>query len=210
MSKNLPDIIYLQDDKTPIVDSNNSMYQIPMYKNEQYFSNLESNSAFVSACEKAVRTNDRYKAYINYLKKVIGLNYCQVMPKITDDVAEIEMHHGPVFTLYDYCSIMIEYFLIKKKKISTFRIADAVLFEHEQNKIQTVMLSSTVHQEVHQREIFLNYKMGFGDLNSFIKKYSEAIGDDYIEKLNRYIDKSMMTDSDDYGVLQLSKTILNL
>ena len=210
MARELPDIVYLRDGNVPIVDSVNSMYQIPMYKNGQYFSNLESNTSFISACERVVRTNDRYSKYINYLKKVIGLNHCQVMPNITDDIAEIEMHHGPIFTLYDYCAIMIEYFIMKNKKISTFRIADAVLREHEENRIQTVMLCCTVHQEVHQREIFLNYQMGFGDLSSFIKKYGAAINDDYIEKLNRYVDTSMMRDSDDYGVLQLSDTIMNL
>lgn len=210
MARNLPDILYKKEGNNPIVDSINSMYQIPMYKNEQYFNNLESNAAFISACEKVVRTNDRYSKYINYLKKVIGLDHCQVMPGVTDDIAEIEMHHGPIFTLYDYCAIMIEHFIIKKKKISTYRIADAVLKEHEENRVQTVMLCATAHQEVHQREIFLNYKMGFGDLNAFIKKYAHAIGDDYQEKLNRYIDRSMMSDSDDYGVLELSQTVMNL
>ena len=39
-----------------------------MYKDEEYFSSYESYVNFVKGCEKAVRTNDRYKKYINYLK----------------------------------------------------------------------------------------------------------------------------------------------
>ena len=120
------------------------------------------------------------------------------------------MHHGPIFTLYDYCEIILEYFIVKKWKISTFRIADLVLEEHQKNHIQVVMLLSTVHEEVHNRNIFINYQQAWGDLNAFVKKYGIAMSDNLKEKLNKYIDRSMMYDSNDFGVLKLSDTLLNL
>ena len=120
------------------------------------------------------------------------------------------MHHGPIFTLYDYCEIMLEYFINKGRKISTFRIADAILTEHEKNRIQVVMLLSTVHEEVHNRNIFINQKQAFGDLDSFIKKYSAGLSTPLQNKLNRYIDKSLMYDSNDFGVLKLNDTIIQL
>lgn len=216
MPKTLPDIDYITSDDNkviPIVDSIRSMYQIPLYKDVDYFSNIESYVNFIKGCEKQVRQNDRYKKYIYYLKNVVGLNHCQVLPEIEPDEQgkiEIEMHHGPIFTLYDYCEIMVEYFLIKNRKISTFRIADAILDEHQKNHIQVVMLLSTVHEEVHNRNIFINYKQAWGDLNAFIKKYGIAMSDPLKEKLNKYIDRSLMYDSDDFGILQLSNTLLKL
>lgn len=208
MPKTLPDIEYINNKYTPIVDSPVSIYQIHMYKNEKYFANLESYVSFVKNIERMVRSNDRYKKYIDYLKKKVGLNHCQVLSKVTDDEADIEMHHGPILTLYDYCAIILEYYLIKKWSISTLRIADTVLSEHEKNRIQVVMLSSTIHQEVHDRNIFLNYEQGFGDFNSFIKKYNIALGNIYIEKINRYIDRSLMENSNDFGILELSKNLV--
>lgn len=210
MPENLPDIVYMYDDKKQTVDSDNSLYTIQMYQTSAYFGNWESRNNFIKAVEKLVRTNDRYSKYINHLKKKKGLNYCQVMPHITDEDAPIEMHHGPIFTLYDYVNIIIEYYLIKKMKISTMRIADTVLDEHIKDRIQTVMLCETAHQEVHQREIFLNYKMAHGDLNKFIKKYGMALSDEYIEKLNRYIDRSIVEDSCDNEIFKLNKEVLKL
>lgn len=214
MPKTLPDIEYKTSNNViPIVDSCNSMYQIPLYKNEEYFSNIESYVNFIKKCENLVRTNDRYKKYIYYLKNVVGLNHCQVLPDIEPDDSgkiSIEMHHGPIFTLYDYCEIILEYLLLKKRKISTFRVADIILDEHLKNHVQVVMLLSTVHEEVHNRNIFINYNQAFGDLEAFIDKYGIGMSDALKEKLNKYIDRSLMYDSNDFGILQLSDRVLEL
>ena len=207
MPKSLPDIIYNRDNITPIVDATTSYYHILMYKNEEYFSNYENYVNFVKGCEKLVRTNDRYSKYINYLKKEVKLNKCQVLKNVTDEDASIEMHHGPIFTLFDICAIVLEYYLLKKWKISTMRIADTVLDEHQANRIQVVMVSTTVHEEIHNGDLFINYHQAFGDINAFLKKYKDAISDEYREQLNRYIDRSLLYDSNDFGILDLNKNL---
>ena len=118
------------------------------------------------------------------------------------------MHHGPIFTLFDLCAIELEYFLVKKWKITTMRIADAVLTEHQKNRIQVVMLSSTIHEEVHNGNIFINRHQAFGDINAYLKKYGHVLTDDYKEKVNRYIDRSLLNDSNDFGVLELNNHLL--
>lgn len=208
MARSLPDIVYLKNKNTPIVDSPASSYQIPYFKDPDYFANWESYTSFVKACEQVVRTNDRYRKYINYLKTEVKLNHCQVLSNLDDEDCPIEMHHGPIFTLFDYCSVMVDYFLLKKWKINTFRIADEILNEHQKNHIQVVMLSKTIHQEVHARDIFINMKHAYGDLNAFIRRYHDAFSDELIEKMNRYIDRSMMHDSDDYGLLTLNSQLM--
>lgn len=208
MPKTLPDIIYDKNNLTPILDAKTSFYNIPMYKDTDYLSNYESYVNFVKGIEKAVRGNDRYKKYISYLKKEVKLNRCQVLKNITDEDADIEMHHGPIFTLFDICAIVLEYFVIKKWKISTFRIADVVLDEHQKNRIQVVMVSTTVHQEIHNGDIFINYHQAWGDMNAFIKKYGIAMSDEYREQLNRYIDRSLLYDSTDFSLLDLNKNLL--
>ena len=56
MAKTLPDIEYTTSDNKiiPIVDSYRSMYQIPLYKEIDYFSNAEFYTNFIKGCEKAV------------------------------------------------------------------------------------------------------------------------------------------------------------
>ena len=119
MPKLLPDIIYDKNNLTPMIDSHNAYYRIQMYKDDEYFNNYESYVKFIKGIEKAVRRNPRYNKYISYLKKEVKLNRCQVFRDVTDEDADIEMHHGPIFTLFDICAIVLEYFIVKKWKIST-------------------------------------------------------------------------------------------
>ena len=207
MPKSLPDIIYDKSEITPIVDADTSFYKIMMYKDLDYFANYENYVAFVKGIEYDVRHNDRYNKYISYLKHEVKLNRCQVLKNITDEDADIEMHHGPILNLFDICAIVLEYFILKKWKISTFKVADVVLTEHQMNRVQVVMVSSTIHQEIHNGDIFINYHQAFGDLNAFIKKYKEAISDEYRMQINRYIDRSLMYDSNDFSVLDLSDAL---
>lgn len=207
MPVTLPDIIYDRNNVTPIVDAKSSYYCVPFYKTEEYFHSLESYTNFVKGCEKMVRTNDRYKKYISYLKKEVKLNRCQVFKDVTDEDATIELHHGPVWTLYDICAIVLEYFLAKKWKITTMRVANQVLDEHQKNRVNCVMLSSTVHQEVHNRNIFINLDQAWGDINAFVDKYGLYMPDEYKEKLNNYIDRSLLHDSSDFGILELNNQL---
>jgi hypothetical protein len=207
MPKTLPDIIYDRTNITPIIDSPASFYRVPFLKTEDYFQSLDSYTNVVKGCERAVRQNDRYKKYIRYLKKEVKLNRCQVFKDVTDEDASIELHHGPVWTLYDICAIVLEYFLVKKWKITTMRIADQVLEEHQKNRINCVMLSTTVHEEVHARNIFINLDQTWGDIGAFVNKYWDYMPLEYREKLNRYIDRSLLYDSNDFGVLELNKQI---
>lgn len=211
MPKNLPDIEYAEnsEDRTviPFVDSKRALYTIPFYKDEGYFSNLDSYQKFVKAVEKLVRSSDRYSKYKAYLRTEARMDHCQVLKDINSEDAEIEMHHGPIFTLFDYCSIILEYFLMMDWKVTTFRIADEVLKEHENNNIQVVMLSATIHEQVHNRNIFISPDQAFGDLHKFTKKYAAAIGPDLRDKFNRYFDRAMVSDSTDYGTLDLNKKL---
>lgn len=208
MPRALPNIDYIDQDKNPTIDSGSSMYMIPYFKDYDYFSNIESRNNFIKGCEKLVRTNDRYNKYISYLKKQIKLNKCQFLSNLTDEDCSIEMHHGPIFTLYDICDIVLDYYIRKKWKITTFRIADTVLEEHRKNRIQVVMLSTTVHEEVHDREIFINVKQAWGDINAFVKKYGPTFSEHIKEKYNKYLDKCLVMDSDSYDILKVNEKVL--
>ena len=208
MAKALPEIIYTENNVTPIIDANTSFYTLPYYKDLDYFSNYESYVNFVKGVEKMVRQNPKYKKYINFLKKEVKLDRCQVLKNVTDQDADIEMHHGPVFTLFDICAIVLEYFIIKKWKISTPRIARVVLQEHLQNRVQVVMVSCTVHEEIHNGAICINIHQAYGDLKGFIKKYKDAISDEYREQLNKYIDRSLLYDSQDFSILELNDLLV--
>ena len=85
MPKTLPEIIYNKDKITPIIDARSAHYHIPYFKGEDYFNSIDSYTAFIKGCEKAVRQNDRYSKYISYLKTEVQLDHCQVLKDINDN-----------------------------------------------------------------------------------------------------------------------------
>lgn len=209
----IPNIEFKKTIQNPTIDSDTSPFALPFYKDIEYFSSLDNFVSFIKSVESLVRNSKYYKRYISYLKEDIGLNFCQVLSniKVDDESAKtkIEMHHGPILTLFDYISIVVEHMLVNNIKIDTFNVADIIIDEHFQNRIQVVMLSETVHEEVHENNIFLNTKHAFGDLNAFLKKYKDGISDDQIYKINRYIELCEKYDSFDKQTLQLQKNITN-
>lgn len=209
--QNLPNIDYKKPKKNPTIDSDSSMYELPFYKDADYLSNLDNFVGFVKAVERLVRSSKHYTRYVGYIKKDVGLNFCQVLSniKIEDDTAvtKLEMHHGPILTLFDYAAIITDWMLAKDKKITTFSVADRLLDEHFKNNIQVVMLSETVHKLVHTGAIFLNINHAFGDLNQFITKYRDGVSDEYIERINKYLETCRKYDSFDHHTLDLERTV---
>lgn len=207
----LPNIEFKKPIKNPTIDSDTSLYTLPFYKDTDYFSNLDNFISFIKAVESLVRTSKYYSRYIKYLKEDVGLNFCQVLSNIkqedeTSDVT-IEMHHGPILTLFDYVSIVIDHMLYNDKKINTYLIADIILEEHFKNNIQVVMVSKTVHEEIHLNNIFISTKQAFGNLNAFIEKYKDGISDEQLNKINKYIKLCEEHDSYDKGILDLRDKI---
>ena len=208
MANKIPGIEVNKPNTNPTIDSDESYYEIPFYKDADYMFSLENEVAFIKAVERMVRTSKYYSRYIAHLKVDLGLNFCQVKGNISEDEDAgvkdlIEMHHGPIFTLFDVVSIILNYMLIKGMKITTFSVANRVIEEHFKHRVQTVMLCETVHQLVHDNKVFLNYRQGFGDLYSFLEIYYEGLDEIMINKIMDYIDKCKKYDSNDFGNLNV-------
>lgn len=202
---NLPNIEYTKIKKNPTIESPTSAFELPFYKDEEYLSVIDNFVQFVKAVERLVRLSDDYKRYKSYLMGEIGLTYCQVLSNIEEEFANIEMHHGPVFTLFDYACILTDWMLAKNKKITTFNVAELLLEEHFKHRIQVVMLSETIHEQVHAGNIFINLNQAFGDLNGFVEKYRDGFNLVMAKKLNYYIQRSITSGASfDNGVLQLN------
>ena len=211
MANKIPGIEVNKPNTNPTSDSDESYYEIPFYKDVDYMFSLENEVAFIKAVERMVRTSKYYSRYIAHMKIDLGMNFCQVKGNIIEDDDSgindlIEMHHGPIFTLFDVVSIILNYMLVKNMKITTFSVANKVIEEHFKHRVQTVMLCETVHQLVHDNKVFLNYKQGFGDLYSFLETYYEGLDKTQVDKILDYIEKSKKYDSNDFGNLEVIVT----
>lgn len=200
-----PNIKYKGNLSKDVVNASDKYEFVSLYKDREYFEESKPLDNYIKAIERMVRTSKEYDAFVGIIKNKLGLNFCQVMNNITSDVATIEMHHGPLFTLYDYIDIFLYKYLLEGKKINTFRIADDIINEHYNRNIQVVMLAITNHEAVHNRDVFLNVKQGVGDVSNFIEKYQKFLKEDYKYRIYNYIQLCKNVDSFDYGFLDIAR-----
>lgn len=200
---NLPNIKYKGDLEKTVKSKDDFYQQISYYKTIDDFIDETSYTKYVKEVEKLVRTSVDYKAFIDYIKNTVGLNFCQVFSKIYDKVdATIEFHHSP-FTLYDICEVELAKFIKLGKRINTFRIADSVLDLHFAMKIGGVLLSTTAHEMIHEQELFINLNQHIGDINQYIKENSEFFTPEVKYKLWNYVNICKTNESFDKSGLDL-------
>lgn len=144
---------------------------------------------FIKGIELAVRKDDRYTEYVGKLHKA-GLNRCAILGNLTvsDSSADIEMHHGPIFNLFDICDIVTRaLFARKEPEIDTFKVADIVLEEHRLDNIQVVMLSKTGHKSTHNGDSFIHIKATVGRIDRFIDRWHDGLQREHKQYISRYI-----------------------
>ena len=151
-------------------------------------------SKYVKKIEFAVREDDRYKDYIAKLKQG-GLTKCAILGNlpVEDPKIKIEMHHGPIYSLFDYCDIVLKACIRRgMQDITTMKIADYVLTEHENDHIMIVMLSNAVHMGgVHNRKakknVFIDIAATFGRIDKFLDAWGDGMEDEHYEYIQLYI-----------------------
>lgn len=158
------------------------------FKDQEYFIDDSAYSKFIKEVEKVVRTSKDYSKFVGYIKNTLGINFCQASSKIFEsDRVQIEMHHGPIFSLYDICEVILNWFIQTGQRINTFRVANKVLDEHYALRVQVIMLSVTAHEATHNRDIFTHFNQGIGNVNDFIKIYSPYFNDEQKYKIWNYL-----------------------
>jgi hypothetical protein len=165
---------------------------LPFNKKDKYFSNPLDLIKFIKDVEAVIRISKEYHNYIKYLKENVGLRNCVLFREINDGIAPIEMHHGPIFTLFDLVEIKIAYFYKHSLPINSYRLAHYVLKDHWDNIVQVAMLCKAAHEAVHNPAInrngkyFLSGELAWGDINEYINRYHESFSINHYNKLKEY------------------------
>ena len=200
----------IKGENSPKVKSLVDEEVLKFYLNKSDLADPDVFENFIKSTEKLIRTDERYKNYISELKSR-GFNRDVIQSGIDNDKfpnTAIEMHHGPMFTLYDICSIVTDHLLNSDEKVSTFKVANIVLTEHEMNHIQVVMgLTKTNHQLVHDGKIFVHINQSIGDILAFIKKYKKGIRREHLYTLEEYLKLCKTHDATDNDYLAIRKVV---
>jgi len=180
------------DNNIIITPNENAQLFLSYLRNNINLTNEKDRREFIMGTERIIRLSNDYKAYIAHLKEdVPGCRSCALFNHITDEMAPLEMHHGPVFTLAEIVTIVLNHYLKNGKDIDSFLIADEILEDHFDNLIQTVFLCQSAHAVVSDKKIgkeaFISMDHAVGDIVGFITKYNDAITYYEINKLRNYL-----------------------
>jgi hypothetical protein len=189
----MKNLISKQTDTNTIVavENREKFINISYNKKESFFMNSMDFVKFIKTVEAMIRHSREYSSYIAYLKTEIGLKQCVIFGNINDDIAKIEMHHGPIFTLYDYVEITLTHLFKKGEPINSCNVAYNVLKDHFDNNIQVVMLCEAAHQAVHKSKgdskFFVSTDSAWGNIVEYLHKYSDGINLTHIQKIKKYL-----------------------
>jgi hypothetical protein len=173
-------------------DKNREMY-LHFFRDHVDLSKEKDRIFFIKCCEDIIRNSDEYKAYIAHLiNDIPEQNHCVFHKYIGIDNIGIEMHHGPIFTLFDIVEITILYFMKTNKLISDFRIFQSVMEDHFSHLINTVPLCKNCHlaTQNHKNNVkkpFIGINQSFGDIVGFIKRYKDVFSYRHINKIRNYL-----------------------
>ena len=174
----------------PSIQSQNCSFPLQFYATEETFVDIEYYKRFLENAISRFRTSRTYKNYKGYLMG-LGMNKCQILGNIDENMADLEMHHN-FLTIFDIALMITEHTIKTKGYISTFDLVMLLKQEHKENRIPLVMLTKTVHQLYHANEDFvIPAQYCFGYWQELLVKYNKGITRDIAYKCLNFIQKSM-------------------
>lgn len=145
--------------------------------------------------ENQIRNSYEYKQYIQYLKRELDLNKCELLPGIDPNIdpVSIELHHYPI-SLYDITEAVLNYKLNNSSDpVSTFDVSELVMKEHYENNIGLVPLTSSLHEMAHNNSITIPLNIINGNYSNFIDKY----GDYFSTEATTRVEDNIVASSND-------------
>lgn len=177
-------------DFNPSIKSPNCSWDLQFYATADSFVDIEFYKRFLDNAISRFRTSRTYKNYKGYLMD-LGMNRCQILGNIDENMADLEMHHN-FLTIFDIALMITEHVIKTKGYITTFDLVLLLKEEHKNNRIPLVMLTKTVHQLYHQNQDFvIPAQYCFGYWQELLIKYNKGITRDIAYKCLNFIQKSM-------------------
>lgn len=154
---------------------------------------------YIKKIEKIVRSSYEYREYTKFLKEEIDMNQCAFLPGLNREDISLEIHHAP-FTLYDITAIILNEARINHPgEITPFLIAERVMKAHFDGLVGLIPLSLTVHQLVHNGDVFVPLDYVHGDVKGFYNKYREYMTEEQREVLAKNVHETTLLNKEKYA-----------
>ena len=200
-----PEIIQY-DKNNPAIMSQESEYDIQMDLTKETLIDTDVFRDFIGNAVSRFRRTKYYKDYKGYLMS-LGLNRSQVLGNISDDMADLEMHHN-FLTIYDIAILITEHVINTVGRINTFDLVQLIILAHQNNWVPIVFLDETSHQMFHSDVgAFLPPSQTFGMWWNLLYNFRYGITLDIARKVLLYI--SRFYKEEEPMIVQLRNSVLS-
>jgi len=188
---------------------------IPKFEYEPYnFYDDRDFNNYIKDLKKYVRSSFEYKTQlIPFLREYMGMNQCSYLPNLTNEnrnKIRIEIHHDPI-DLETICRVIFRKRLDMNESLAIPAVAYEVLWCHYSLLVGLIPLSETVHELVHNGNIFIDPNRTYGFYKQFIDRYFKYFDPEELETLDKITQKALSGDMGDYErLLQTNYVEVNM
>lgn len=170
-------------------------------------------NAYIKDLKKFVRNSFEYKTLlIPFLRNYMGMDHCSYLTNLTNESKnkiKIEIHHDPL-DLETICRVVFRKRAHLGESISIPAVAYEVLWCHFSLLVGLIPLSETVHELVHNGNIFINPNKVYGFYKQFINRYFDYFEAEELEVLDKIADKANQPEQDYSTLLQTNFVEVNM
>lgn len=176
-----------------ILKTKNSNYSLNYFFMEEDLKYYNTLMDFIRLIESMIKTNEMYSQYCNTLKYEKGLNRCSLYSNLDPSVTQIDIYHGPIFSLRDIIDVCIKKRFDDKKSVSSLEIVDDIIDLHSKGIVQIIILSKMIIDSLNTYKNknvdmpFLDINLAYGDVITFIRRYKKYFNITHLMKIQEYI-----------------------
>ena len=183
-----PDVIIV-DEHNPTVRAPRAVLDLQMNQTRESLADPDTFKSFVKSSERQFRASREYKAYKSYLMDSLGLDRCQILGNVSNEDADIELHHN-VLGLFDIATMITLHMVNTVGSINTMQLIQLLIIEHYNNRVGVTFLSKTAHQ-IYTNDLngYIPPEQTFGKWWELLGLYKYGITFDIAYKVINYLKK---------------------
>lgn len=148
---------------------------IPDFDIEDYdLSNPKELINYFKSIERICRNSHSYKKFIKFLREEVDMVKCSFYENVNNiDTFSIKIHiHHTPLTLYDIVTTVYSKRLSNHESLTELMVAKEVMWCHYNMMVGLIPLSETIHELVHNGQLFIPLNKVFGLYSNFIQLYN--------------------------------------
>lgn len=161
-------------------------------------------AAYIKYLKKVIRSSFEYKTQlIPFLREYMGMNQCSYLPNLTNEnrnKIRIEIHHDPI-DLETICRVVYRKRLAMNESTEIPAVQYEVLWCHYSLLVGLIPLSETVHELVHNGNLFIDPNKTYGFYKQFVDRYYKYFSPEELETLDKISQRALSGDFGDYNTL---------